>query len=375
MPRIIVQKLNRFLEFSEACGAYSLFLSFLSYKSTMSATASKVVDYKPLVLEALETMRKGELATDGAGAKFKAGAYKKAMDVLRRMDGPLTSVEDVRGLEGIGTKITAKIAEILSTGGLRAAERMKERTDLGAFEILTSIHGIGPVKARELIGAGITTVAGLRAAARADRDLLTEAQTLGLKYYEDGILRIPRAEMERHEATLLEALPAPLFGKIVGSYRREAESSGDVDMLVSYPETMSDKDAQALFRGFVGELEGSGYIEAKLAGGGKKWMGYVRLPGGAGTGAHARRLDLLLTPPDEFAYALLYFTGSDKFNVAFRRWCLDRGYSLNEHTLTPVTAGKPAPPPMKTERDIFRWAGLKFVQPSLRLDATSLKPL
>ena len=344
----------------------------------MSTTTVAVVDYKPLVLDALETMRKGELAISGSGAKFKAGAYKKAIDTLRRMDGPLTSVESVRGMDGIGAKITAKIEEVIATGGLRAAERMKERADLGAFEILTSIHGIGPVKARELIGAGITSVAGLRAAARADAGLLTEAQTLGLKYYEDGVLRIPRAEMERHEATLLGAVPSPLFGKIVGSYRREAPDSGDVDMLVSYPETMSDKDAQALFRTFVATLESRGYIEAKLAGGGKKWMGYVRLgAGGAGSGAggRARRLDLLLTPPAEFAYALLYFTGSDKFNVAFRRWCLDLGYSLNEHTLTPVGAAKPPAPPMKTERDIFRWAGLKFVRPSSRIDNSSLKPL
>jgi DNA polymerase beta len=254
---------------------------------------------------------------------------------------------------------------------------MKARADVGAFEALTAVHGIGPVKARELIASGITSIPELRAAARKDPTLLTDAATLGLKYYEDGVLRIPRAEMERHEAALLAALPAPLFGKIVGSYRREAESSGDVDMLVSYPETMADKDAQALFRSFVAELERTGYIEAKLAGGGKKWMGYVRLPstGAGGASAHARRLDLLLTPPAEFAYALLYFTGSDKFNVAFRRYCLELGYSLNEHTLTPVGSGKPAPPPMKTERDIFRWAGLKFVRPSARTDASVLKPV
>jgi DNA polymerase/3'-5' exonuclease PolX len=147
-------------------------------------------------------------------------------------------------------------------------------------------------------------------------------------------------------------------------------------MLVTYPSSMSDKDAQTLFREFVVALSTRDYIEARLAGGGKKWMGYVRL-GGDGAGGRsalpARRLDLLLTPPDEFAYAILYFTGSDKFNVAFRRHCLELGYSLNEHTLTPVAAGKPTPPPMKTERDIFRWAGLKFVRPSLRIDASSLK--
>jgi DNA polymerase/3'-5' exonuclease PolX len=349
------------------------YLSFLSYKMTSAAA----VDYKDIVLTGLETMRLGELATAGSGAKFKAVAYKKAIDAIRRMDGPLTSLEDVKGLEGIGKKIEAKIADVLATGAMGAAERMKARADVGAFEILTSIHGIGPVKARDLISAGITSVADLRAAARRDPTLLTDSATLGLKYYEDGVLRIPRAEMERHEAALLAALPAPLFGKIVGSYRREAATSGDVDMLVSYPEIMSEKDASTLFRSFVDALTTSGYIEAKLAGGAKKWMGYVRLGGaGAGAGADrlpARRLDLLLTPPAEFAYALLYFTGSDKFNVAFRRYCLDLGYSLNEHTLTPIVAGKPAPPPMRTERDIFRWAGLKFVKPSNRTDGSVLK--
>jgi DNA polymerase/3'-5' exonuclease PolX len=340
--------------------------------------ASGSTDYKDAVLAGLETMRQGELATAAPGAKFKAIAYKKAIDAIRRMPGPLRSLDDVKDMEGIGKKIEAKIADVIATGTMSAAERMRSSTDVDAFTVLTAIHGIGPVKARELMAGGIKSVDDLRAAVAADSGLLTDSAKLGLKYYEDGVLRIPRTEMERHEAVLLTALPAPLFGKIVGSYRREAASSGDVDMLVSYPDTMSETDASKLFRQFVAELTRTGYIEAKLAGGAKKWMGYVRLSGtGAGTAATlpARRLDLLLTPPAEFAYALLYFTGSDKFNVAFRRYCLDLGYSLNEHTLTPVAAGKPAPPPMKTERDIFRWAGLKFVKPSARIDGSVLKPV
>lgn len=341
----------------------------------MTAAASGT-DYKERVLEALEVMRVGELAGSGSGAKFKSLAYKKAMDAIRRLDS-LTSVEDVKGLAGVGAKIEAKVAEILSTGGLRAADRMRERTDIGAYETLIGVHGIGPVKARELIAAGITSIKDLRKAARsaAGEGLLTEAQTLGLKYYEDGIQRIPRAEMERHEAALLAALPAALFGKIVGSYRREAASSGDIDMLVSYAGEMRDADAQKLFGEFVAALTASGYIVGRLAGGAKKWMGYVRLPAADGTLLPARRLDLLLTQPAEFAYALLYFTGSGDFNVAFRRHCLTLGYSLNEHTLTPLTADKPPPPPMKTERDIFRWAGLKFVRPSLRAGEKQIVPL
>ena len=90
-------------------------------------------------------------------------------------------------------------------------------------------------------------------------------------------------------------------------------------------------------------------------------MAVVALPGGK-----ARRLDLLVTPTAEFAYSILYFTGSDVFNVAFRSHCLTRGYTLNEHTLKPTNVGVPLPPPMKTEEDIFKFVGIQYVTPDMR---------
>jgi len=318
-------------------------------------------DYKLSAIAALQTMYLGEKA---AGDHFKAQAYKKAIDTLRTMDGPLTTITDFKAPKGVGPKIIKKLEEIISTGGLAAATRMKEKVpDIDSFEIITSIHGIGPVKARALIAAGIKSIADLRKAAIADKDLLTDAQTLGLKYYEAGIQRIPRTEMTQHENVLLSSIPSGMVGTIVGSYRRGAPNSGDIDMLVTYNEALSEKAASVFFKGMVADLEKRGYITDKLAGGAKKWMGYVRL----GADGIPRRLDLLLTPPDEYAYAILYFTGSDKFNVAFRRHCLELGYTLNEHIMKP-TGSKPVPPVMKTEEDIFRFVGLKFVPPTERVD-------
>ena len=324
------------------------------------------VDHKQTVIAALDTMRLGELAT---GERFKAAAYKKAMDGIKRMDKPLTTIEDVKDVDGIGKKIHDKIVEILATGGLKAAERMKERSDVDAMDTLLAVHGIGPVKARALIADGITDIESLRKAASEKPDLLTDAQTLGLKYYEAGIQRIPRAEMVAHEAGLLSLLPNGLTGTIVGSYRRGAANSGDVDMLVTYDPATSEKDAQKLFKGLVSGLDRA-YTTDKLAGGAKKWMGYVRV--GEST---PRRLDLLLTPPEEYAYAILYFTGSDKFNVAFRRHCLDKGYSLNEHTLSVKREGVPVPPPMTTEADIFAFVGLKYILPTERVDGKQIIPV
>lgn len=338
---------------------------FLS--SFLSKMSSVPVDYKDVVLRELNTMYVGEMA---AGQKFKALAYKKAMDNIRRMPGPLRAVEDLAGIEGIGKAIHDKVAEVISTGALRAAERMKTHTDVSAMDALLGVHGIGPVKARELIAAGITSIDALRAAVAANPKTLNDTQKLGLKHYEDGLERIPRAEMVTHEATLLAGLPAGLNGTIVGSYRRGAVSSGDIDMLVSYPTGVTDTYAQDLFKVLVERLTTSGYVVDKLVSGSKKWMGYVRIGSGK-----ARRLDLLLTPPEEYAYAILYFTGSDKFNIAFRRWCLERGYTLNEHTMKPTgaaAAAKPAPPPMATEEDIFAFVGLKYVKPNERVDGAQI---
>lgn len=109
-------------------------------------------------------------------------------------------------------------------------------------------------------------------------------------------------------------------------------------------------------------------------------MGYVQLPGGT-----VRRLDLMLTPPSEYAYAILYFTGSDKFNIAFRSHCLTLGYTLNEHALTAkateavggagasaaAAAAKPIPL-LEKEEDIFAFVGLRYVPPNERVDGKQI---
>jgi DNA polymerase beta len=256
-----------------------------------------------------------------------------------------------------------KIREIMATGALAAAERVKERTDVGGMTELLAIHGIGPAKARTLLESGITSADALRKALEANPKLLTKAQTLGLKYAADAAERIPRAELEQHEKVLLSRLGGGLDGTIVGSYRRGAATSGDIDMLIRY--SGSTADAEKAFHAYVTSL--SGYILDTLVSGDKKWMGYVRLE----AGGVVRRLDLLLTPPDEFAFALLYFTGSDLFNVAFRKHCLTRGYTLNEHEIKPVTTAA-APPAMAREEDIFAFVGLKYVRPTERVNGRQI---
>jgi DNA polymerase beta len=325
-----------------------------------------MTDHKAKIIEELDVMRRADIARR---KPFQAKAYAKAIEQLRAMSGPVTSYEDVKDIPGAGKKIQEKMKEIIETGGLKAAAQAKEETSLDAMDILTAIHGVGPVKAKDLIKAGITTIAKLRTEVTKTPGLLNDVQKMGLKYYEDGKERIPRAEMEMHEKRIIGDMDDAFQAVVVGSFRRGAASSGDIDVLLTLPASMSQKDQKTIFKKEVDRMTAAGYIVDTLAVGDKKFMGYVRLS----SNHKARRLDLLMTPQAEFAYAILYFTGSQEFNVGFRQFVKDKGYTINEHEMKPEREGLPAVPPMKTEKDIFDFLGLQYVEPNMRRSPADVK--
>lgn len=323
------------------------------------ASSTELPCYKKEIIDALDIMRRRDLAEKQT---FKARAYAKVIEQLRGLER-ICTYDDVSGVKGIGEKIEKKIREILATGRLESAEVAKKSYSLNAYDALLQCYGIGPAKAKELVTAGIRNIADLREAVRKNSTLLNDKQMIGLRYYEDLLQRIPHEEMMQHDEFLHENLPPRVKGEIVGSFRRKAPTSGDIDMLIR-------GDDPRLLAQFVERLSESGYIREILAQGDKKCMAICRL----GDDGIARRLDILLTPPHEYAYAILYFTGSDKFNVAMRQYALTRGYSLNEHGLTVVSSEAEDAPPMRREKDIFVFLGIEYVAPEGRLGAMNIIP-
>ncbi len=360
------------------------------------------MDYKPAIIDALTTLEQSDTAR---GERFAAAAYKKVLGQLKAIAGPVRSLDDLAGVEGIGAKMKLKLGEIFSTGKLRAAEEAKADPDFVAYNELLKIYGVGPVKARQFVDSGINGVEAIRKLVARDPGALTAAQKLGLKYYEDTQERIPRAEIDEHRVILEKAFSAVgLTMEIVGSYRRGAVNSGDIDVLVTDgsrthplgpprgagvtgPPALGKSKMSAAFKKAVDGLESDGYLLGILARGPTKTLAYAGIGAGAGAAGtkKGRRLDLLLTDPEEYPYAILYFTGSDQFNIAMRRWALDYGYTMNEHGMRPVdrtdgsgehgmqATGDAGPaPPMSTERDIFDFLGLVWVPPTERRDGTQV---
>jgi DNA polymerase/3'-5' exonuclease PolX len=321
----------------------------------------------PVIIDELDVMRKEMLREKNV---FKARAYNNVITQLKELDrqGKIVhGFEDLQGISGIGDRIHAKIQEIIDTGKLAVAEKIKGKPETKFSEELMNIYGIGPVKAKSLIAdknLNLKSIVDLRKAVSESPILLNDKQKIGLRHYEDLLLRIPRSEMEEHETYIknhFNFVNSHFKVTVVGSYRRKAASSGDIDVLVTLPSNVPLKTATNLFAEAITKLKTNMYITDVLALGDKKCMAVCRL-----SKHKARRLDILLTPPSEYPYAMLYFTGSDKFNIQFRRKTLEKGYSLSEHGLKKVDDSVADPPEMKTEKDIFDFFKIPYVQPEYR---------
>jgi len=315
------------------------------------------MDFKQLIIEKLDVLRGNEIKQK---QPFKARAYQKVINALKARDKPVVTIEDVKDIAGIGAGIQKKIEEIIDTGHLRVAENVKEGNRL--FEDLCKIYGVGPAKAKSLISSGVTSVQDLRA----KQHLLHENQKVGLLFYDDFLERIPREEMKKHETYIKNVVKRVAAGKehlvtIVGSYRRGKSDSGDIDVLICFPKLGAAEQVD-IFKKIVAAMRASKYMTHTLAEGDHKCLAVSKLV--RGVNKH-RRLDLLLTPESEYAYALLYFTGSDVFNIQCRIKAKEKGYSLSEHGLKVVDAAA-VPPMMSTEKQVLEFIGMKYVAPARR---------
>jgi NAD-dependent DNA ligase len=295
------------------------------------------------------------------GEPFRARAYQKAQETIMTFDGDITSVDQLKGKPGIGETITEKLNEYVSTGTLKILEREKNNP----VNVLAEVYGIGPKKAKELVDAGITTIDQLRA--KQDQ-VLNAIQKVGLKYYEDILNRLPRKEVEEYEK---------LFNKdfkkisdnnanfeIVGSYRRGAESSGDIDVIIT-------SENPEVFKKFIDLLLQEGVIVEILSRGPTKCLVIAKIP----SSDTYRRVDFLYTNQEEYPFSILYFTGSKIFNTVMRHQALAMGLTMNEHGLYKFEGkkkGEKVDHVFTSEKDIFDYLHMEYKSPQERTDGRAV---
>ena len=297
------------------------------------------------------------------GDHFRARAFQKANEslVMHPHEINASNYKELSNLPGIGETIIHKFGELIETGSLRALER--ERND--PKNIFSDIYGVGPKKADDLVEKGVKTLEELKSR---QNELLNEKQKIGLRHYDDILKRIPRSEIDDYvklfQASFDDVKTDDAEMQIVGSYRRGAQTSGDIDVIVTSSE-------QSMFNAFMDKLLEKNIITDILSRGNTKSLVVGKLP----SSSTHRRIDFLYTPKDEFPFALLYFTGSKIFNTVMRARALSMNYSLNEHGIYKMDGkkkGDKVQHHFATEEDIFQFLNMEYKEPRLRINGRSV---
>jgi DNA polymerase IV len=260
-------------------------------------------------------------------------AYRKGITTLKKQTTKITTSKQAAALPFIGQRLADKIEEIVLTNRLRKLDNTKDDPLDSVLRLFLGVYGAGLVQANRWIQAGYRTLEDLQTKAK-----LTDSHKIGLEHYDDFNSRIPRAEVEAHGAVVKTALAkiGPEFETtVMGSYRRGANDSGDIDMIITCPGASLSTLHTIVFDSLVPQLFRSGFLKASLATSrtndsmGTKWHGASCLP----TSKFWRRMDFLLVPEEEMGAALIYFTGNDIFNRSIRLLARKKGMRLNQRGL------------------------------------------
>lgn len=298
------------------------------------------------------------------GEIFRSRAYQKAQETIMAYPDDIFDINQLKGLPGIGTTIMEKLKEYVETGTLKVIEREKNNP----VNILGDIYGIGPKKAKELVKGGITTLQQLQ---EQQDTVLNAVQKQGLKYYDDIMKRIPRSEIVEYEqifTNAFEQIPdkdSDAKFEIVGSFRRGALQSGDIDVIIT-------GNSNKTYNQFIDILLKEQIILVVLSRGGSKCLVITKLPGHD----FARRVDFLYTSPQEYPFAVLYFTGSKIFNTVMRQRALNRGYTFNEHgiyVLDGKKKGDKVNHDFLDEKSIFDFLEMNYMEPEERKDGRAVQ--
>ena len=299
---------------------------------------------------------------------FRVRAYRNAARIvagLSRNAADLAAEEKgLEGIPGIGQDLAEKIRAIVATKKLPFLEDLKKELPAG-LSTLMKVRGLGPKKVAALYKElGVASLGDLKKAASEGK--IRELAGFSVKTEQTLLEELARSAVtdggpERFKLARAEEVVTPLFEElkkvkgvdniaIAGSFRRRAETVGDVDILVA-----SAKSAAVTDR-FV---HGDDVVKVLAEG---ETKSAVVLRGGL-------QVDLRVVPLAAFGAALHYFTGSKAHNIAVRTMGVKRKLKVNEYGVfrgKKMIAGR-------TEEEVYRTVGLPYIEPELREDRGELR--
>ncbi|KAL8643039.1 MAG: hypothetical protein Q9228_000335 [Teloschistes exilis] len=201
------------------------------------------------------------LTNDDIGVR----AYSTSIASLAAYPYRLQSSSEILALPGCNQKIAHLFHEWQTSSDhrIQAVKDIENDPALKVLALFYDIWGVGATTAREfyydrkwhdlddIVEFGWNT--------------LSRVQQIGIKFYDDFLLKIPRAEVEaiagtveRHARNLIDD---GIVCVIVGGYRRGKAESGDVDIILSHPKQSA---TAGLVDQVVQSLEKEGWVTHTL---------------------------------------------------------------------------------------------------------------
>ncbi|HSR66678.1 MAG TPA: DNA polymerase/3'-5' exonuclease PolX [Acidobacteriota bacterium] len=296
------------------------------------------------------------------GNPFRIRSFRRAAQVIDNLNFSIQQAlesgrrDKVESISGIGKGTLERIDEILETGESSDLRKLLEKVPESLLPML-KIPNLGPKKIalfwKEL---DITSLDQLEKAA--EQGKLRDLPRMGEKS-EAKILKAVRENRGGDQRFRLDdgrevsdVLIAYLREKTdltriagAGSARRWKETVGDIDILVSCPDSAGVIDC------FVGHSD----VKEVLAQGDTKASVVLR---------RGLQADLRVVDDDSFGAAMQYFTGSKEHNVVLRERAKRQGMKINEYGLFRIEDEKKLAG--RDEDEIYRKLGLDPIPPELR---------
>lgn len=306
-------------------------------------------------------------ALDGADV-HRVLAYRNAAASVRACPVSVAALARqgrARQLPKIGATIEGKIVDLLQTGSIPAAHRLRERFPTGLIEI-ARLPGVGAKRVRLLHDElGIDSVLALETAAKQQRlrdvkglgpkfeQRVLEAIDAGPKEREGARTLLPRASeiAESIVAGLRQGGPEDARIEVAGSIRRSVDAVSDIDLVaVTVAPAKLNRALQAL-------EQIQSVSSASVA------------------GARARThsglaLDLRIATPDRRGNLLQHFTGSAAHNAALRQGAVRAGLHLSEHGIEDERSRSIRT--CESEEEVYQALRLQWIPPELREDRGEL---
>lgn len=324
-----------------------------------------------------------KLVDDQRKQSFRLRTNRRVLNVLKNYPEKITdkNYKELINIDGIGKGTVSKIEEIIKNGFLNELLNYNNKSDK-KDKILKELEGvinIGRSKALELYNDGIKSVNDLKLKIKRKEIEVNDKILLGLKYYKKFQERIPRKHIVDIEEFLkgrikyLNRKDGLTFKNkyiltVCGSYRRESESSGDIDILITKMSTNenskdNDKHLPKIVKMLKKPWKGNDYepllIDNLTDVSPTKYMGFGRfmckLP---------VRIDIRFVAYSSYYTALLYFTGSGDLNKLMRNKAKESGYKLSEYSLVNLKTNKKML--INSEEDVFKILGMNYIEPKNR---------